>query len=344
MPLTTGITIALGTAAGLRGTSGEVLNPLQAENLQSLQVLKRVTVSPKTYGGSTTVTNVPEYSTVKYEETLGNCLVHVDQLFHLISAHIGLGTVAAEGTGSYRDTWTGFGAPLPIIALERHGTASATTAKYEYGYLSTFAFGASSPESYVYFNLGFACQKQTLKVANPSLTYKTTTGMPQFSYVTAKKTVLEFTPDGGSLTDYTPFVRTFNFDMSRQVTLMDANLSESLLHAALPDYSPVIVPKLEFTGNVDPVNPSSTVYAIGTGAATGTLPATVSAGCQGTLHLKLLGGLCSGDTSKYFTIDISGTAISDAEINAGNLSGSFQFLSAPTIYIIGDIASVAQPT
>lgn len=346
MPLQTALLWGLAKTNKLRGSSGEVLQPLYTENYAPQEMLEGTSENTRVWGrvGG----NVQEATPNGYEFSKSwTGLTHPNSLIAAFSAAYGIVTAAAEGT-AYKYTWPAgtLSDPLPVVVLGRYSTAATSYALIEKCYINNIGLKSNLNGS-LETTLGFYGVNRTLKVATPTYSLPDMTKRFRVSNVTAYQTVFSFTPDTGSLDDIYTRVQTFDFGSPRPVanTGSAGGISPNYADA---DPSPLGIETLNFTtkdsgGSLTPLL-KETGYDQGN--ASGAVQTTWSNPISGTVSITILGGLTVADITKKYTLNLTGHGMFRASYAAAG--GTYTCRVIPDNFwersIIGDTASIAQPT
>jgi hypothetical protein len=344
MGLQTAVVIANALATGERGSSGEVLDPIIVENATPLDMLEGVPESDVTFGNSGTFFKVTRQS--PYTKSISiTGRIHPDGLGRILHAPWGAPTIAAEGS-AYKATWATCGVPWEQCIIDRYSTAAASTGVFSRAYMNQFTINTFMNSECTY-TLGYMAAKRVIKATNPTVSVPAMAGKDlELSNVTNMVSIVSWTPTGGSAFDITTDLLSFSYNFTRGVTDRGSPLSV-FPNSVLPDPSPMIDEKISFTAldGGGALTPLLKYVAAVQGNATGTPGTTWGKPCSGALSVKLIGGVTAGDATKYFTLEMSGTAqISGGQTSNGVFTGEFKCNTWLTKTLINDVASVARPT
>lgn len=338
-------------ADGTAGSIGVVKFPLVIENGALQNPFTPFTENTVIGQNGTTVQYDRTFLAFNGSGSIAGAFADPAALGALLNCIMGPSTPTAEGT-VYKHTTSGCSAAWPILIGERYSTAATSTAQMVKAKVSSLTITANRMDNkgtggFLTLGVGYNYASANYGVANPTLTLPDIAHALRFSNATNYVTVAEFTPAGGALTDLTPYLTTTTVEITRGLTNQNSTISTHPV-AGIPDeaaYADIKVSGDLLCGQSNPNQPDSKFLAFLYGAASGTLPGTPATPVTGTLHLKFLGGVTT-DVSKYHTLDISGTVQFGGTWNpSGNtFSMSCGFTSYPTIYVINEVASYAQPT
>src|SRR5574343_1727533 len=138
--LTTTSALTLAKANNRKGTSGLVYVTPLIQNAEAQPVFPDISPGISDFGNSTRFVSEALYNPLTYQYSVANAFVHADQLAYLIPCLLGFGTTVAEGTGSYRTTWSSIGNPISCCIDETYGETSTKGALFELGCLGNLAF------------------------------------------------------------------------------------------------------------------------------------------------------------------------------------------------------------
>jgi len=344
MGLQTAVVIANALATGERGSSGEVLDPVIIENATPIDMLEQVPQSTVTFGNSGSFFKSTRQSPYTKSVSLTG-RVHPDGLLRMLHGAWGASTPAAEGT-AYKHTWATCGSPWEQCILERYSTASASTGLLSRAYMNSFTINTFMNSELTY-TLGYMAAKRLIGQTNPTVTVPSLFGKDlQMSNAATMTTVVSFTPTGGSAYDITQDLTSFSYKFTRGVTDRGSTLAV-FPNALLPDPSPMVDEVIDFTAldSGGALTPLLKAVAIAQGNATGTPGTTWGIPCSGALSVKFIGGVTSGDATKYFTLEMSGTAqFTGGQTSNGTFTGQLICNTWLTKSLINDVATVSRPT
>lgn len=346
--LTTTSALTLAKANHKKGSSGVVYVTPLIQNAEAQPVFPDISPGISDFGNSTRFVSEALYNPLTYQHSVSNALVHADQLAYLLPCLWGFGTTAAEGTGSYRTTWTSIGAPISCCIDETYGETSTKGALFELGYLENLTFAVSQVNEELKWSYTWKGHLMTPGTTHPTITTKDNTDNIMFGNQTGKVTTFAITPEGGSSIDLSDYLTDFSATINRAITpASKASLTDHPILSQMPNYNPISKVSVTYNGiEANPSDPALALQALYLGSTSTSMPGSIDIPKKCAVHIQLLGGAATDPTKKY-TLDLTMDAFHyGKQMPNGDISGNLEFSALTSLYIIHDVAgaSIARPT
>lgn len=259
---------------------------------------------------------------------------------------------ATDLTGAYQYDWSTIGAGIPVVIETNYSDAATSTARHEYCLFNSLSFTGmqgSANAGKMSFTLGYTAGKITLGNANPSLSTIDFQDIPGLGNVANRVTVIQFVTSASTTISYQSNTNQVTYTMNRNVSHAPPDLTAGIaLGKAYYDKDMTFevdfpISTLKSTGTA--AQPYYGDFAPAWGATGTTLGATPGPSDVGTATVTVYGQETAA-TGTYFKHSWTGTAILEPSIDTNNYGGTMKmkFTAVPTITIVNETASYAQPT